>query len=1130
MIKFLLIMALTIGSYLWAFTQMHPDKQIPFLTKSQTSTHIQGIEHQKLDVNNISALFTNNGEFYTNYFNTGPGFEWPKGSGQFAIFSAGLWIGAMYRDTDTTKHIRVAVAGHFVSEFRPGLIDKTTGLPDNFNKPEYKIYKVRPLLDNANSNPDYYNWPIYQGAPWIDINKDGMWDPYIDKPGIEFDDAPTFPDMMMYYVYNDADPEWHKGLFGGSAPLGVEVHQTAWAYEALPNVHFIRFQIYNKSTRPWDDVYIGLWSDPDLGTNSDDYAGCDIGLDSRGKRHELGYCYNSNDYDNGYGNNPPAVGFKLLKPPSTVKHMSGFGVFCNRECGPYYPPGFHLTYRQLKDTIFMFNGDPVTDTGWLFYHWWRPNDVRILMSAGPFNMAPGDSQDIIFAALIEQGTDRLNSIEKLRNTSSDLRYIFDKGLGKALGMVEVASSYIKPETSKIFIKATNKDANNIEAKIYRKNDNLEKTFQLYDDGLHNDNAPNDGIFGNILEIPVNPEIAQLSLTINYKDGETLTFESVKKINSIGPIKIVDFKIISDNLNSDGEANPGENIRCVFSLKNYARDTLSNFTVNIYPIGNQILRKNRLEVRYLPYKIAHNNQVSIGSDNFLDFDINPKAIASSIAKILFEISDSYDNKWYDTVNIEIKKLKFSSKEVMTWIQSGESEGRFGVRIVDPAKIKNNLYNISILEVDTLTKAFNLINTATNETLLTKHALPDEFGHNIPVTEGFKITRGTITTNKGLKKWDYTPSNNIWFNGVKGFSADIYKPDSYPYYFGFIAYPNRNNFISYSSGLPIDSLRYVLLEFSKKNTQKAYRYISGFAPFPPAKRRVIHPEFRPFVKDSIGGGFLYQDYEKYRLGIEDSGYVVPFTAWEFDSKGQKVRQLDVAIIERNDSLYQWVKTSPTDSVKQFLYYGNIDGRWNPSPQVKIGLSVVPVKTGDEFILILGTTYTDTPKVQYTGGTTSTYIPHFDLLGSFSRLPIMYGIMMRRLDESSDFMEGDVLRIYPYYPIRHGDLFSFNPFEFKEQIVPSNYRLSQNYPNPFNAGTTIQYGISHSGRVTMDVFNILGQKIVTLINDLEHDEGNYFISWDGKTSNGKLAPSGVYFYRISVVGEQGSFAQTKKMVILR
>ncbi len=1151
---------------LFVFSQTNQLKQIQFLSKSLSPKSILLIDRKYLDVNNISAPFRNDGECYSDHSNTGPGFEWPKGSRIYAIFSAGFWVGARYQDTDTSKSIRVATVGHFGSEYRPGMINKITGLPDDYTKPEYKIYKVRPLLDNANSNPDYLNWPVNQGAPWIDINKDGKWDPFVDKPGIQFFNGPTFPDMMLYYVYNDADSTYHTWIWGQSKPLGVEVHKTAWAYNALPNVQFLRFQIYNKSSRPWDDTYIGLWSDPDLGDAFDDYVGCDIGLDSRGKRHDLGYAYNGDDADGppGYGDKPPSVGFKLMQGPIIISSssdtatsfgikvpdyknlgLSAYNVFCNPGQGGctldwIYLGGYIQTYNFLQGrnalgkpwinrsgdtTTFVFDGDPVTGIGWLNQDEWGPSDIRSLMVTGPFTLVPSDSQDIIYSCLIEQGTDRLNSITKLRKTSSDLRYIFNKGLGNVLSGLTLSSKFISPDSTVVSIKSNSPEAQTISAKLYR--ENYEFSFGLLDDGLHNDGEPNDGVFGNVVTIPPNPELTKLSLTVNYKDGQTIIFDEAGSITTSGPVEVENYKIISDNINADGEANPGENIRCTFGLKNYARDTLSNFNISIYPIDNQIVTPQAPLKTTILSKLGSNNSGFLDSSKYIIFDVSSNAIVGTDAKFGFEISDSKNNVWYDTVSIEIKKLLFPSKELSSQLTAGESEGNFGIRIIDPSKINNNIYCITIIELDSLTKVFNLFNTSAADTLVKNHPLPDEFGHNIPVTDGFRITRGNTTTKKGLKNWNYNPLNNIWFTGVKGIVADLDKPK---HGYGLATYPTVNNFVWRSTALPIDSLRYVQIEFSKTNTQKAYRYLDGFATFPPNLRRVKHPEFRPFVKDSSGSGFIYQDYEQYRLGKPDSGYVVPFTVWEVNAKGNKIRQLDIGIVERNDSLYRWIKTSLTDSVKEYLFYGNIDGRWNPSPEKKIDGITQSGRRGDEVLLIFGTTYSDSAKVRYTGGTTSTYIPHFSLLSSFSDRPIMYAVFMRRLNEASDFKEGDVFRINPYYPLKEGDVYSFNPAELKEQIVPSNYRITQNYPNPFNAGTNIQYGLPYTGRVTLEIYNILGQRVATLINNEDQLEGNYTIYWDGTTMNGKLAASGVYLYRINVTGSEGSFAQTKKMIVIK
>lgn len=1116
----------------------------------QKSQGILVIDWKLLDVNNISSHFRNDGEFYTDPAAYGPGFEWPKGSGIHAIFSSALWIGAKVFEPGVSESIRVATGGHFRSEYRPGRVDSKTGLPEDWQQPHLKIYKVQPHIDNPHLNTDLLNWPIDYGAPWIDLDGDGKWNPYQDKPGIKMPGGYTIPDMILFYVYNDADRSAHTSIWGSTKPLGAEVRKTAWAYTSLPDVQFLRFQIYNKSKYAWQDAYITLWSDPDIGNYSDDYVGCDTRLDTRGKSHQLGFCYNGLDDDGwrGYGMKPPAVGFKLLQGPILVGgredqaisfgrvlnnfknlQVSGFYSVCNpstpncpsfwfnifktycamsgkdMNCKPIYNPIDNV------ETTYMFDGDPVTVSGWLNQHSWGPSDSRMFINCGPFELAPNDSQDVIYAALIAQGSDRLNSITKLRELSTNIRYAYDKSF-QNIPIVKWDSKYLSSDSTAISVKVKSQNAMNVKAILARDNDGLQKIFRLYDDGLHNDDAANDGVFGNNITIYQSKIPGRLSLEVEQTSGEKIVWQNVAThVTSAGPMQIVDFKIISDNLNADSKANPGENIRCVFGIKNLSRDTLDNFAIGYFPITNNIQYYQEKLPIILNANLIQNSGVFLDVKQFISFNISNNAQADSTAKIVFRIVDKYLNIWNDTVEIKIYKPHFPPQEIFSSQQTGEAEGVFGLRIINPELLKNNNYQISIEEIETL-KVFNLINTTKNEILLSKHQLPDELGHNIPVTDGIKLTKGTTTTNKGLKNWVYTPTSNKWFTGVRGRYMDLNIDRN-----GFITYPRIGRYTSIRSGLSIDSLRYVEIHFDKNITQKAYRYIVGFAIRPP--QRVIHGEFRPYIVDTAGYGYLYQDFEKYRMGKIDSGYVVPFTVWEVNSKGDKLRQLDVGIVERNDTLYRWIKISPTDSVKKYVYRGNIDGRWNPSPHVKIGNIYYLHGDGDEVILIYSSKYSDTTKPQYSYRRT-------DMTTKFPQLPLMYLVAMRRTTLENDFKDGDILRINPYYPLRAGDVYSFNPVSLKEVVVPSTYRLSQNYPNPFNAGTVIEYGLPIAGKITLEVFNILGQKIAVLIDAEEKDEGNYSVKWDGRSTNGTFVSTGVYFYRLYA----GNFVSTKKMLLIR
>jgi len=95
----------------------------------------------------------------------------------------------------------------------------------------------------------------------------------------------------------------------------------------------------------------------------------------------------------------------------------------------------------------------------------------------------------------------------------------------------------------------------------------------------------------------------------------------------------------------------------------------------------------------------------------------------------------------------------------------------------------------------------------------------------------------------------------------------------------------------------------------------------------------------------------------------------------------------------------------------------------------------------------------------------------------------------------------------------------------LTPSDFALSHNYPNPFNPVTTIRYAIPQAERVTLRVYNLLGQQVATLV-DARQEAGFYAIQWDGKDAQGRRAASGVYFYRM----QAGKFTRTEKMLLLK
>lgn len=97
--------------------------------------------------------------------------------------------------------------------------------------------------------------------------------------------------------------------------------------------------------------------------------------------------------------------------------------------------------------------------------------------------------------------------------------------------------------------------------------------------------------------------------------------------------------------------------------------------------------------------------------------------------------------------------------------------------------------------------------------------------------------------------------------------------------------------------------------------------------------------------------------------------------------------------------------------------------------------------------------------------------------------------------------------------------------DDVVPLDYYLSQNFPNPFNPNTKVDFSIPVDGFVTIRVYDLLGQEIVSLFEG-NTQAGKYAIQWDGKDKNGNAVSSGNYIYRMVA----GDFVQSKKMTYLK
>lgn len=316
---------------------------------------------------------------------------------------------------------------------------------------------------------DWLNWPAGDGAPFNDLDGDGVYTPATwdaDLSKWENGDIPGFPgaDQTLWTVANDlpyADGAEVAPNAYGSPGIGFEEQLTVWGYNfpasfPLGNIQFKRARMIYTG-RPGaladsriDTAYFTQWSDPDLGTYTDDYVGFDTTLG-------LAYVYNGNTLDatyNGvYGLAVPAGGYDFLQGPKVdgvplgmtttgwfgagsndsdpdLEEYSGTLQWWNLMEGYRPRPEFPARLPWIDnitglETKFPLAGNPVTGVGDIDGIEVPPGDRRLLMNSGPFAMALGDTQDVVLALIGATGGDNLSSITVLRYYDKYAQYAYD---------------------------------------------------------------------------------------------------------------------------------------------------------------------------------------------------------------------------------------------------------------------------------------------------------------------------------------------------------------------------------------------------------------------------------------------------------------------------------------------------------------------------------------------------------------------------------------------------------------------------------------------------------------------------------------------------------------------------------
>lgn len=679
-------------------------------------------DYQYIAINQILMWVANNGDGSHDPVTDANGFYWPGGlqnTGKSAIFEDGLvFAGKVGREIrmNGNTHRQGLQAGKILP----------SGEADNPGLEKYRVYKIRKGWELLPPGPvrdayekDYNEWPVEDGAPYVDVDGDGL-----PSAG----DTPYFiGDEVLWYVANDLDPNRATFTYG-TLPMGLEFQTTIFGFQRtgpLGDMVFKKYRIVNKGTTTIRDMILGYWSDTDMGDANDDYTGCDTAL-------SLGYTWNASNNDGTYGTPPPAVGYDFFQGPvvpagalDSAKFdgkwikgkrnlpMTAFTFYLNgidpRFVDPQQgvPAGAIEFYNYLSgkvwngdpfidpntnDTVkIILAGDPVAKTGWYegggFPGGPPPGDRRHVMGSGPFTMVPGDTQEIVVGLVIGVGASNLNSITVLKekDIAAQIAYDLDFNLTPAPPSPNLTAV---PGDRKITL-----------------------TWEMNAESYH----AFDPIIPDTIRLNVNGNVIVFPVGTNkYYDFEGYQVWQFKDIAGTEPKLLATF----DKTNG------------IIEIRNFQYDSIfvngGHQNVEPYITGND----EGLRRHYVISSDAYSNgplynanpyYFAVTAYGFSRFS-DPPILESTPA--IIEVLPSTDKidafySYPDGSNIDLQQTV------------GVTDARVRFKVLNQDELTGHTYNVKFYKNSGDTLAYMLIDKTTGDTLLTNQT---SYGANTPITAG------------------------------------------------------------------------------------------------------------------------------------------------------------------------------------------------------------------------------------------------------------------------------------------------------------------------------------------------------------------------------------------------------------
>jgi hypothetical protein len=1162
-----------------------------------------------LNLNNISTVFMNNGISDVNTEQNTPRFVFPKGTGKSAVYQSGLlWGAVLNRPTEQDPHVGGSV---YRSGLQGGKII-SQGVAEDPNLPHVRIYRVRPdlypggppvdLSVEANDEGkteleirtqyelDWTEWRAQDGAPFYDVDENGIYNPNVDIPGI------PGASQTIWFVANDLNPSLTSFMYG-TQPMGVEYQATYWEYKngsILDNLFFRKYKLINKSEVQFNDMYISMWSDPDVGNSGDDYVGCDTTLN-------MVYAYNGYEYDLVYDNYPPpAVGFDLLKGPTIQGNqnlpMTAAYYFLSSDptlTDPVqgsFPEGAVRFYRFMQGRIgltnepfvdpitglpthFALSGDPLTGVGWIDGLQFGAGDRRVGLASGPFNMAVGDTQEVVVAEIAGIGSNRLESYQILKYYDVLAQTAFDNGLET------ISSMPPRPE------------------------------------------APNTAVTGTTWKIKLNwgLDTASVSLIENFnQDGYAFQGYNVYQLGSPLPIKentvrIATFDIIDGVTEIPGIVMDPETGLPVNGIQQYGSDSgiermlLTNYDY-IEDTYMKVGKKYYFAVTAYTYnsdpQADPNNSESLlevieavfydslGGASYGDSIIVTHSQGIGDGQVYVTVDDATQLTG-DNYEVFFNQQTYFRNENGEWIPIGPGGSANGPSQSDD--LTGSTIDIGAVYGEQggsleLTCHLNLVSTDFDWADGITMTFP--VGTTILEAPSFQTNNGSVypeivgnTLNLGEVGGVLT--GNGVFSGDEEWSVSI-TPYQLPITVDWLIYDDGY------SGNPINAVGNTVIEEIgyEFKTEDHWNVLNLTTQDTVLEDQTVIMGYDlytgEYVGDPVVEGFKISvdaNYDSVRtygsvklngteLTVDQGTAGNPGARWANDfwsitdytyfgyptgssyyAKGYGTQNQDLL---QEDYEFKWTGIEELVNINGQLVYITQDGTGsmatlygarqfdianhplNPNPGssnpflVRIPFEVWNTTTNQQINYQFYDRSQSDPtanyfKVWYTENRTygeilntsydPTHIANGEMGGSDSEFYTWNNVWYL-----SQWTTGDIMETIYLGPITSNDKFIFTTPEgvvsVDDEFVPTRFQVFQNYPNPFNPSTIIRFALPKQTLVKLDIYNILGERVLELINT-ELTAGTHEVIF-----NGLNLASGIYFYQL----QAGQFLETKKMILLK